>query len=348
MPGRIPLARIQFGRETTAGTTVAATARMRFNGAFLSDDRTPELVEEMVGILGGTNRNVITGVDASLELAETPVTPEQLPYLLAMLYGGPFTGTADGAGSSGFRYVTTIPTTAPPTNTSYTIEGGDDYEVERVGYAKCTKLTIKGAANGKITMSASLIGQFVARLGSGFATTSIATVNDLVFGLSRLFLDTTTIGTTQITNQYKGFEITFEGMWVKQFTGEANTTNGPIWTFVVFADKKITGKLTLLHDPAVDGNTGLLSVFRTLPSVPNRLLRIECLGQAYTTAGTGTLFTGGRRGVRIDLPITVTKVSPIANEEKVSIRTVDFESRFESAFASAGAITVCNEVSALP
>ena len=350
MPGRKPLSRLQFGKEATPGTLVAATARMRFNGGYLSDDRTPELVEEAIGILGGADRNVIVAVDASLDIPETPATPEQLPYLLAMLYGGPVTGAADGTGSSGYRYATPIPTTSAPANTAYTVEGGDDYEVERMGYTKCTRLTIKGTSKGKVTMSGSAIAQYVERLSGGFASTSIASVNDLVFGLSRLFLDAVdgTIGTTQIEDQYKGFEITFEGMWEKQFTGEGNTANGPIWTFVVFADKKVTGKLTLLHDPAVDGNSGLMSVFRTLPSVPTRLMRIDCLGAAYGTAGSGTLFTGGRKGIRIDLPITVTKVSPLSDESKVMVRTVEFESRYNATYGSAGSITVANEISALP
>ena len=347
MPGRKPLSRIQFGRETTPGTMVPATARMRYNGGFLSDDRTPEFIEEAVGIFR-TDRSVITAVDASLDIPETPATPEQLPYAFAMLFGGAIAGSADGAGSSGYRYATTIPTTATPANNyAYTVEGGDDYEVERMGYAKFIELTLKGAAKSKITMSGKLMAQRVERLGTAFAAAALVDVNDLVFGLARLYLDAIggTIGTTQITNQFKGFELTFKAMWEKQFTGEASTTNGPIWTFATFADYEITGKLTLLHDPAVSGSGGLKEFFR---SQTPRLMRIDCLGAAYATPGTGTTFTGGRRGIRIDLPIKVTKVPPISDDAKVSLVTVEFESRYNATAATAGSITICNETSALP
>lgn len=348
MPGRKPLRRIQFGREITPGTAVAATARMRFPGDMLSDDRVLELPPEAVGIIGGTDRSVFTAIDASLSTGETPMTPEQLPYLLAMLYGGPTTGTADGTGSTGFRYATTVPTTSVPANTAYTVEGGDDYEQERMEYSKVIKLTLKGAQKGQCSMQADLIGRQVSRLTGGFAVTTLVDTNDLVFAGTQLFLDAVggTIGTTQITNQFLGYEITFEAMWIKKYTGD---NNGLFWQFVVFTDKKITGKLTLEHDPASDGGTSGATGLKTLwrANTP-RLMRINNIGQAYATPGTGTLFTGGRRGVRIDLPIRVTKIPPLADLEGNDTVTVEFESRYNNTAATAGTITVCNEVSALP
>lgn len=347
MPGRKPLRRLQFGKETTPGTAVAATARMLFNGGMLKDDRTLVFPEQLVGIFGGTDRSYIESITAAIDISDTPMTPEQLPYLLAMLYGGPVTGSADGSGSTGFRYVTTIPTTSAPTNTSYTVEGGDDYEVERMDYARCIKLALKGTQKGTCQMSASLIGQEVARLGGGFSTTTIlSSVNDLIFAGSRLYLDAVggTIGTTLVTNQFLGFEITYEAMWVPKFTGEG-APDTPVWSFAVFVDKKITGKLTLEHDAAADGNTGLKALWRS--NTP-RLMRIDVLGQTYATPGTGTLFTGGRRGVRQDLPIRVTKIPPLEDLEGNDTVTIEFESRYNGTFGSAGSITVCNETSALP
>ncbi len=345
MPGRKPLRRLQLGRETTPGTAVAATARMRFNGGMLDDQREVVFPEELVGVFGGTDRSFIQSVTAALDVADTPLTPEQLPYLLAMLYGGPFTGSADGTGSSGFRYTTTVPTSSVPTNTSYTVEGGDDYEVERMDYAKATKVTLKGTQKGVCMMSASLIGQEVARFGSGFSSTTLVDTNDLVFAGARLYLDAIgSIGTTLITNQFLGFEITFEAMWIPKYTGEGSTGT-PTWSFAIFVDKKVTGKLTLEHDPAVDGNTGVKSQFRA--NTP-RALRIEVLGQSYATAGTGTLFTGGRRGVQINLPVKWTKVPPLEDLDGNDTITVEFESRQNATFGGAGTIIVANEVSALP
>ncbi len=344
MPGRKLLRRIQLGKEATNGTAVVATARMRWNGGMLDDQREIVFPDELVGLLSGTDRAFIQSINAGLDVAETPLNPEQLPYLLAMGLGGPVTGAGDGTGSSGFRYVTTIPTTAAPTNTSYTVEGGDDYEVERMPYAKCVKLTLKGTQKGVCQMSATLIGQQVSRFGTSFTNVSLVDVNDLVFGGARLYLDAVggTIGTTLVTNQFLGFEVTYETMWIPKFTGEGGTS--PIWSFAVYVGHKITGKLTLEHDAAVDGNTGLKSLFRS--NTP-RLMRIDVLGKAYTTPGTGTLFTG-RAGVRQDLPIRITKIPPLDDLEGNDIVTVEFDSNYNATFGSAGSVTVCNEVSALP
>lgn len=341
--------RIQLGRETTPGTGVVATARMRWNGGMLDDQREVKFPEELVGIYGGTDRSLIAKVAGALDIAETPLTPEQLPYLLAMLYGGPVTGTADGAGSTGFRYACTIPTlpSSPPTNTSYTVEAGDNNEVERMDYAKCLKLTIKGAGESECTMSASLIGQEVARYSTGFANVSLVETNDLIFAGSRLYLDAIggTIGTTAIASQFLGFEVTFEAMWIPKYTGEG-ATGAPVWSFVVFTDKKITGKITLEHDTAADGNTGLKSIFRA--QTP-RLMRIDILGQAFATPGSGSqTFTGGRRGVRIDLPIKITKAPPFDDMSGNSVINFEFESKYNATAATAGTITAVNEVSALP
>lgn len=345
MPGRRALRRIQFGLESTPGTPVAATARMRFNGAMLSDDREVFFPPELVGVFGGTDRSFIQSVTASCDLADTPLTPEQLPYLLAMLYGGPVTGVIDGTGSSGFRYVTTVPVSTTPANRSYTVEGGDDFEVERMDYAKATRVVLKGSQQSVCMMNASLIGQEVARLGGGFSATTLADTNDLLFAGARLFLDAAgAIGTTQIANQFLGFEITFEATWAVKYSGEG-ATGAPVWSFVVFTDKSITGRLTMEHDPAVDGNTGIKSQLRANTT---RALRIDVLGDAYATPGTGTIFTGGRRGVRIDLPVVWTRIPPLEDSEGNSIITVEFESRNNAAFGGAGSITVLNEVSALP
>lgn len=339
--------RLQFGLESTSGTGVIATARMRFNGGMLDDAREQEFPEELVGFYDGTDRNYTKFVTGALDISDTPLTPEQLPYLLASGLGGPVTGAADGTGSTGFRYVTAVPfnPASPPTNRSYTVEGGDNNEVERLTYGKVTKLTLKGSSKSACQMSASMIGREVARYPTGFAALSVVDVNDLVFAGSRLYLDAVggTIGTTQVQNQFLGFEVTFEPMWVPKQTGEG-TPDSPTWGFVVFVGCKVTGKITLEHDTAVDGNTGIKNLFRARTP---RLMRIDVLGQAYATAGTATLLTG-RRGVRIDLPIKFTKVPPLDDMDGNSTVTVEFESRYNATFGSRGSVTVCNEVSALP
>lgn len=319
---------------------------MRWNGGMLADKRVVSFPEELVGIIGGVDRTYIAEASAAIDIADTPLTPEQGPYLFAAGLGGPFAGVADGTGSTGFLYTSTVPTTAAPTNRSFTVETGDDFEVENAGYCKVTKIGIKGTQKGVCMMNGSAIMQPVARLGGGFSATSLITPNDLIFAGSRLYLDPVAgpIGTTLVQNQFLGFEINIEIMWIPKYTGEA-ATDTPAWTFAVYVGHKITGKLTLEHDTAVSGNAGIKALFRA--QTP-RLMRIDVLGQSYGTAGSGTLFTGGRRGFRADLPIKFTEIPPLEDLEGNDILTVSFESRYNSTYGSAGAFTFANEVSALP
>lgn len=347
MPGRSKLRRIQFGFEPTPGTAVAATTRWRGPAVTLDDDRQWEFVEEDVGIVGGTGRKVLPYAQGNLKLPATPLTPEQFPILMALALGGPITGATDGSGSSGFRYVTTLPTTSgPAANRAATVETGDDYEVENAAYTKVLDWTIKGTQKKPITVEATLQSQQVGRLGTGFSATTLATLNDLLFWNTRLYLDAVggTIGTTQITNQFLGCEISGKTTYAFKQTGEGPAAGTvPTYNLVVYTDHEIRVKLTLEHDPAVDGNTGIKSLFRA--GTP-RLMRLDCLGQAYATAGTGTLLTG-RRGVRFDLPLDFIKIPGLDAIEGNDIVTVEAVSRYNTTYGSSGAITVCNEVTAL-
>jgi hypothetical protein len=349
MPGRKKLRRIQWALESTPGTPVATTWRYRGPAVTLDDNRPWEFVEEDIGILGGDDRKVLPYADGALALPDCPLTPEDFPYFLATSLGGPITGSADGAGSTGFRYVTTIPTTAAPTNNrAMTVETGDDFEVERAAYGKHTEWSVKGVQKKPVMLGGKMQTQPVARLGAAFSATSIVTRNDLIFAGCRLYLDAVagTIGTTQITGQFLGFEVALKPKWVFKQTGEGAAAGAvPSYNLVVYVDHEITGKITLEHDPAADGSTGLKALFR---AGTQRLMRIDCLGQTYATPGSGTLFTGGRRGVRFDLPITITKAPPLDEIDGNDIVTFEWASRYNATFASAGSITVCNEVSALP
>lgn len=347
MPGAKKLRRLQYGFETTPGTLVAATRRWRGPVETLDDARAWEFVEEDVGILGGTDRKVLAYAQGNVDLKECQACPEQFAVLPAWSLGGPIAGTADGTGSSGFRYVTTIPTTARPANNrAASVEAGDDQEVESGAYGKVVEFALKGVQQKPIMMSGKMQTNPVARLGAGFSATTLPVLDDLVFWNTRLYLDLIagTIGTTQITGTFLGFELSVKPVLVFKQTGEgaaAGTT--PTYNLVVYVDHKIDIKLTFENDPVVDGNTGLRAAFRT---GAQRLMRLDCLGRAYTTPGTSTLFSG-RQGIRADLPITITKVPPLSDISGNNTVTIEAAARYNNTFGSAGSITVCNELSTL-
>lgn len=133
MPGAKALRKIQLGRETTAGTAVAATTVWRGLGT-IEDQRETVFPEEDVGYLGGLDRNYIPVLEAGLTMDPVPATFEQLPHILE---AGVKTATPsqDGTAGSGYSYTYTLPTTSKNTLKTYTIEGGDDQQAEEMEYS---------------------------------------------------------------------------------------------------------------------------------------------------------------------------------------------------------------------
>ena len=109
------LRRLQLGRETTAGTIVAATTVWRGEGV-IEDTLVHETPVEDIGLLPDTTRSYIPLKGAKIALAATPATFEQLPHILEMGIAT-VTGTSDGTGTDWVRTYT-MPTSSSPV--SYT------------------------------------------------------------------------------------------------------------------------------------------------------------------------------------------------------------------------------------
>lgn len=336
-PGRRKLQKIQWGLETTAGTAVAATALWRGLGNTLEDQQVVEEIEELIGVLDGADRTAVTQLMGGLELAETVATFEQFPYLPAMAYGGPVTGTADGAGT-GKVYTTNIPTTAAPTIKSYTVETGDDAEAEEMEYSFCNQFTVKGAGGETAKMSGTLLGRRV--LVSTFtASIAVPTVEDAITSKGKVYLDAIggTYGATQVSNQILGFELNYEALWVPKFTMDGNL----FFSLPVYAGHKVMGKLTFEHDTAVKRSGGAKS---ELVAQTAKKLRIDLIGATTATAGT----TYSTKHLIFDLPIKYTKAGVIDEQDGNDIVEMEFRSRYNVTAADQGKIIAVAELASLP
>lgn len=102
MEGIKDLRLIQVGAEVknggAPGTAVACTAPWRGEGTF--KDETPvEFIKEQVQNLIGTDRSKIMYYLGTLTMSPTPMTAEQLPWILRAAIRAVEKGTQDGAGS---------------------------------------------------------------------------------------------------------------------------------------------------------------------------------------------------------------------------------------------------------
>lgn len=335
-PGIKKLQRIQFGKETVAGTKVAATARWRGMGSTLDDQRKLEIVDELVGYMGGTDRTIITENISGLSLSATPATPEQLQYLWAMAMGGPTTGAADGAGTDKI-YTNTIPTTAGVTLQSYTLETGDDKEQEYATYGVCKQIVIEGKAGESVKMSGTLLARGVTVLG-GFSSAALPAVSELPTSQGKFYLDAIggTIGTTQVANQILGFKITYDFMVIPKPTMDGSLD----WSFAVLVDYKISGEVLFEHDTAVLRSAGAKADF---VSQTAKLMQIKLLGGTITTPGT----TYSQKQVLINHPIKWLNPPTLSDLNGNDTINMKFQSRYNSTYGSAGAVIVVNELASL-
>lgn len=244
---------IQLGRETTAGTAVAATSIWRGPATDIADDSKHEHAEEDVGVLVPTDREYIPQKGASLAIPETELTFEQV---LHVLEAGILTATPSGTGPYVRTY--TFPTgTTPNTIKTYTLEtgnkvAGDGHEME-YGFVK--DFSLSGSAGEAWKISSSWIGRQKSTTTLTGAL-SLVTVEEALFGKTSLYIDASagTVGTTQKTGVLSAASI--------------NVTTGvvPVWTpdgLLYFAKHKfVKPEITFSFTLELENDSGVVAAQR--------------------------------------------------------------------------------------
>jgi hypothetical protein len=344
-PGRKSLRRVQLGLENPAGTAVSATTRLRIKDAVLKDQREVEEILEEVGILGGgADRTAVPKLFGAMDVPAQPMSFEQIQYFIAMSFGGPVTGSSDGVGS-GKIYTTNIPTTAAPAVgvggiRPYTVQGGDDFEVERMPYTVCNKFGLAGMGWETLKFNAGLFGRYVERLGGGFSAATVPDpIEDILVSKGRMYLDDVSgaYGTTQVALSILGIDTQFSIKLIPKPTLDGNL----YFSYVIYTDHEIKGTVTFEHDTAADGSTGAKADWRE--QTP-KLLRLDFAGNALATAGT----TYSTKHLIIDLPVKWETVSELKDKEGNDIVTAEFRSRYNQTITNSGKIIVVTELASLP
>jgi hypothetical protein len=341
--GRYALSKVQVGRETTPGTAVAATRIIRGPAGHIEDLRERVRPNEMIGVIGGTTRNYTPKLLAQMEVPEGEATFEQLPIWFMSMYAGAHAGVADGSGSSGYKYLTTIPTTAGTslTGKTMTVETGDDINVREMEYSHAISINIKGTGGGAMMRTVTLQGQ--RSTSSSFTGgLSLTTVEDIMVSKGRFYVDAIggTIGTTQIAEQLLAFDITFEATYTPKYTLDGNLYP----TFFHYVNKSITGSLTFEHDST--DIVGATSQETAWEAGTPQLMRLEFLGSALATPGSGTTFSGVK-GARFDLPFVYQKWGKLGEQDGNSIIVAEFYSAYDGTALNAGSILIVNELATL-
>ena len=339
MAGRKALQRIQMGREATPGTPVAPRYIWRGNGEMPEDQRELVKVEELIGVFGGADRTYIPKLMAQLSLADTEATFEQLPPLFNMLGLGTVTtnsaqGSVQGASGSTGLFVWNIPTTSSGPTISYTVQAGDNIEVEELPYVIASEVKLSFAGGEAMKVSATLMARTTGTTAT--QTWSVAgtfeTVETILASRGTFYLapavanfpfsSLTTSHQVTAGNILSG-EITFAAQWEPKYTVDSGQLyfHTAVWT-----DIEISGQLTLEHQASGTygaAGDGQKSKWRNQEA---QLLRMQWSGGTITDGTTVTT-----KLLRIDLPMKWEKFESLGDQNGNAIVTGQFFSRWNEA-----------------
>ncbi len=329
---------LQIGKETTAGTAVAATNILYGEGRLVDDRQArrqqrrpgryaPNLIDSLIGRMGSISHSA----DATFE---------QLPYFFQAGVKDA-TPAADGSGSSGFAYTYDMPLGTNSSPAVYTIEDDSEVKTLRAPYAYVEQIVIEGSADNVVTVSTTWKTAIVSELGAGkTGGLTLQTVEDIEFNCGALYIDDSggTIGTTAVADKLMRFKLTINTGLKPRLTQDC-----------------ALGFARLLRDPeavsavcefTIDGAGSTASDEHDDYEAENiRLIRVEFTGADYGTAGTGTAFSG-KKGVRFDMAGKYSKFE-VDEEDGGGIGRATFdlgESTADSLFLTT---LITNELSAL-
>lgn len=217
------LGKIQIGRETTPGTSVAATKILAGASAMPSDERTRKSFDPQVGVLVPEEIIYDTFLLAKLAMPQRPLNFQQFPYTLD---AGIKTVSPTGAGP----YIYTYPMAAGATPNSvktYTIEAGnvavasDNYKME---YSVVEEFALS-ANNGEEWMLSD--NWFGRQLTQATMTAALAIPSGLevaTLARTKLFIDAVggTVGTTQKSGVLMAADMKVKTGLVPVMVGDGN------------------------------------------------------------------------------------------------------------------------------
>lgn len=189
---------VQLGRESTAGTAVAATTKFRGPFSMIEDARERTIVEEHIGAFVQAERSYDSLIAARWSQPSAPLTYEQVCHILE---AGVKTATPSGTGPYTRTYNYPYSGTSVNTIKTYTIEtgsatvSGDQHEME---YSFVEDFEFGGAFGEAWTMQSNWLGRQMTQTSMTGAL-SAPTVNEALFNHCLLYIDASggTLGSTQ-------------------------------------------------------------------------------------------------------------------------------------------------------
>lgn len=233
---------VQFGKETTPGTAVAANKRL--DGAMVSLG-----IEADVAYYRGTGRKYNTVQELNREwssgtLDESPLDFGWTVYPLSSIYGTP-TIAASGASSTAKDWTFNASLSGNASPQTFSIEKGDSTTAEKVDYALFQQWGYKGTRQS-FTQSGAFISRKVTKGATLTASPTVVPIAPINASLFDVYIDpdSTGLGTTKIVRPLS-IEFTFDSVYNPAWY---INTDYASWAEHVDATPNCTFKLMVVAD----------------------------------------------------------------------------------------------------
>lgn len=269
--------KVQFGVETTSGTSVAANKLLNSFDVQLgmeADSKTYRATGRKYPSIAVLNKEWTSG---SLE---GPIDFNALIYPLSGALGAT-TPTASGASSTAKDWIFTPPVSGNASPKTFTIEQGDSVRAHKLVYGLFTSFGYKGTRE-EFSCSADLIGQL---LSDGISMTGSPTSVAIAPSSANqwnVFMDSTSggLGTTQLT---RVMEIEFA----------MNDIYGPAW----FINRSVTSWATHIDmypdctfKIKVEADATGMSPLTDIRAGTTKYFRVEAQGAQIASDGPGAIY----------------------------------------------------------
>jgi hypothetical protein len=320
----------QAGIETTRGTAVAATRKVYMGWQPLGLERELQWATTQTGTF--ENRREGSYDRQALTLPGTEgLTFEDAPWWFQFILKGGVTATTDGGSPPAYPYTFT-PTLAADDLKSMTLELGTPtlpYEIDQ-GMVNSATIRFSPDDAPYWEMDVELMGRTLTQTAM---TGSIAErTRELIKAPgTKIYIDSATIGTTQVTGRFIGGSVTINNNL--DFKSFAEDETAPAANKVGRGDRTVDAQFAF----EFDSDAEFLN-FRSATPV-ERFIRIEREG--------ATIHTTVKKRIRLDLNGYWTSVEPgYRNNNK--ILTFSLGARYNTTSAYALSASVVNALSTLP
>jgi hypothetical protein len=328
---------VQFGKETTRGTAVAADTILLSQIPAIGSDRKPIFPREDVGINTPAVRSFIHQYLYQNTLTTENGYYQQLPALFGCGLKGGITAAAATSGQGDYVWPFTPSLVSGTSNAqdTLTIELGDDTQFFEAEYAMFERIRISGnVAQGADASPVTIEADFFARqLTPTTATGSIAlpSAEPINAKLARFYLDSawSGVGTTEKTNILRSFDIEIITGLHPKFSGSGNK----------YFNSHGEGLIEVTANYTFEGNSDADAIFDAHQANTFQVVRLKIAG---ATIGSGT-----PHSLSIDIGGEWEEVSPLSSEDRSdNLHSAVLRGRYDATGAKMLAVDVTTTVSA--